>query len=539
MTSMKHVEQMLARGDERGLCRALQDRNPLIRRRAAQCLGELRRPASVAHLAHALKKDTDQYVLRWAVDALRAIGDETAIDALTAAAFSANRQIVTLSVQALGAIPTPQAASALRVREVLLRADMNALASVGQDGRRALEIALASKQYASWPSGKQKQILNAAVELGARPPERYAHELAGMGMFVSGLHTIGDLMSGLRHRNAGVRAAAAEKMGATGQQWTRSMLYSRFRKEASPSGDRAVAVAAARALAELGDERPIEHYKQYLHGADAQLSADAARALGEIGTPAAIQALFWMAADPPPSPAYRTTQVLTALENIGPAAIDALRGLIDHPNRQARLMLVGVILRSRHPETVTLLGQMGRDTDATIQRAALDGLADLGTPVAAEMLFRLAEDVPQNWAIRALAAMTLPESMTYLRSLAPDFTTLGGVLVEDDGKPLPGAFVQIVQEYWVAEREVWEWRAASARTQTDPDGAFALALPIEQSDAAVRVKVVLPSLRDGKDGETFMADLPVMYGEENRVGVRIDRFFDRLVVTIQEDKEKI
>ncbi|MBN1310082.1 MAG: HEAT repeat domain-containing protein [Anaerolineae bacterium] len=532
---MQHVEQMLSRGDVRGLCRALRDRNPLIRRRAAQALGEIKQPASVPHLARALDKDKDQYVLRWTIDALQAVGDQAAIDVLTTALFGADRQIVTLASQALAAIPAPQAESALRVKDALVRTNMTALAEIGEEARRALEIALNSRQFDAWPSGKQKQVLNVAVELGARPPQRYTRELAGTGQFVSGLHTIGDLMAGLRNKKPNVRAAAAEKLGATGQPWARFLLYNRFRHEVRSGGERSVAVAAARALDQLGDERATAHYKQLLYGTDAQQAAEAARTLGEIGTQGAIRALFWFAADPPPSPVYRTTQVLTALENIGPAAVDALRELIDHQSKPVRLMLIGVILRSEHPEMATLLGQMGRDADPGVQRAALDGLADLDTPAAAEMLHQLADDVPHDWVIRALASMTQSESLVYLRNLVPDFTTLSGILVEDNGEPLANVFVQVVREHWVEEREVWEWLAASARTETGPEGQFALALPIAESDATIRAKVVLPSLQDGKDGETFMADLPLEYGKDNQVKMRIDRFFSRLVITTTQE----
>jgi HEAT repeat protein len=62
MPSIKQVEQMLEKGDVRSLSRALRDSNALIRRRAAQALGELARPEGVPALARALQKDKDQYV---------------------------------------------------------------------------------------------------------------------------------------------------------------------------------------------------------------------------------------------------------------------------------------------------------------------------------------------------------------------------------------------------------------------------------------------------------------------------------------------
>lgn len=535
MTGIHHVERMLAQGDIDGLCRALQDQNPLIRRRAAQALGQLKQAAGVPHLVRALRQDKDQYVLRWAIDALREIGDETAVDALTAAVFGSNRQMVVLATQALAAIQTPQAASAIRLKDILVRTDMSALACIENDAGRALEIVLNSEQYASWPSGKQKQVLGAAARLGVKLPQRSARELAEMGVFVSGVHTIGDLIAGLRHRSPVVRAAAAEKMGSTGQWWMRFLLHNRFRKETRSGGDRSVAVAAGRALGRLGDKRPVAYFKQLLYGADSHLAADAARVLGEMRSEEALGTLFWFVIDPPPPPAYRNVpQALTALENAGPAAVDALRPLMDHPDRRVRLMMVGTIIRSRHAEIALLLGQMGRDADPDVQRAALDGLAGLNNPVAAEMIHGLADVTPRDWVIRALAAITYPESIRYLRDIAPDATTLSGTLVEDQGQPPAKAFIQIVREHHFGEQEGWGWLAVSARAETDAGGEFALAAPDEAGDATIRLKVVIPSAGDGKDGETLMADLLLVYGEENRVKVRIDRFFSRLVIVCEE-----
>lgn len=522
-------------GDVVGLCRVLQDQNPLIRRRAAQALGQLGQPVAVPHLARALRQDKDQYVLRWAIDALREIGDETAVDALTAVVFGSNRQVSVLATQALAAIPTPQAASATRLKDILGRTDMSALAGIENDAGRALEIVLDSEQYKAWPSGKQKQVLSAAARVGTRLPQRSARELAEMGVFVSGVHTIGDLIAGLGHRSPVVRAAAAEKMGSTGQGWMRFLLHGRFHKETRPGGNRSVAIAAARALGQLGDKRPVAYFKQQLYGSDPSLATDAVRVLGEMGSEEALRTLFWFVIDPPPPPAYRNVpQALTALENAGPAAVEALRPLIDHKNRQVRLLLVAVIIRSRHPGMASLLGQMGRDADPEVQRAALDGLAGLNNPAAAEMLHGLADSAPRDWVIRTLTAITCPESMRYLREIAPDATILYGMLVEDHGEPLAKAFVQIVREHYFGEQEGWGWLAVSARAETDPGGEFVLAAPVEAGDATIRLKVVIPPAGDGKDGEMFMADLPLAYGEENRVKVRIDRFFSRLVIAMEE-----
>jgi len=526
---------MLAHGDIRGLSRALRDSNALIRRRAAQALGELKDPAGVPALAHALQRDKDQYVLRWSVESLKLIGDEAAVDALTWAAFEDRRGLSTLSMQALQAIPLPHAHVAAQLREAISRHDPAALDALGPEARQAFDIVLRSRQFETWASGKRKEVLVAAVRAGAKPPARYRRDLIEMGLFVSGVHTVGDLLFGLGHRSSLVRIAAADRLGGTGQRWTTFSLNNRFRRELAAGGDRKVAVAMARAMARLGDPRGFDYYRRLLVSPDIHAASDAARALAEIGTPEAIQALFWFVIKPPPPPAYHNTpQVLTALEGLGIAAFPALEGLRKDEDRKARLLLIQLLGRGGHPDVLPFLEDMGRDPDPEVQHAAVDALAELNTAEAASALNRLSDAVPPAWLARGLAAITRPAALNYLKALIPSTTILYGVVQEDNGKPLPGATVQVVHEHFFGENVGWDWMPISARAETDPAGEFAMAVGDFSGTSIPRIKVTTPVTNEYRQSASYLAEIFLTKGEDNRVRVKVDRFFARLVLLVRQ-----
>ncbi len=324
MTPTRKVERLLAQGNVRRLCRLLRRGDPLVRRRAAQALGELGHPEAVPCLAQALRRDADQYVQRWVIEALRKIGSPDAIDALVEAVFSRRVQVSRLAELALSVIPARQAVEVLKLKEALTRNDWEALGAIGPEAQRALAIILRSEQYAGWPSAKSQRVLRIAVEIGVTLPSRFRHELAEMGLYVSGVHTLGDLLRGLHHRNPQVKIAAAERLARTGRsrRWLLWLLYRSFRRETQASGDRRVAAAYGRALDQLDDPRAVEFCKERLYAAGGQPAAEAAYLLAEMGTASAIEALFWFAAEPPPPPSYRNVPLaMSALESALAASV--------------------------------------------------------------------------------------------------------------------------------------------------------------------------------------------------------------------------
>ncbi len=527
------IESHLARRNLRGLVNALRDRRVLIRRRAAQALGELADPAAVPALGRAARQDKDPYVQQWTIDALRRIGGEAAIDALVDVLFGRERQLTALAAQALASLPDARAQVALQVRDLLIRNDWAGLARLGEAAQPALSAVLNSDQYAAWPSGKRKEVLAVAARVGARPPARWRRELAGAGLFVSGLHTVGDLIGGLRHRNPGVREAAAEKLGASGIAWTSRPLYRRLLAELGAGGDRRVAATLVRAMAQLGDRRGLDLLSSRLTHPNGRIAAEAARLLAQTSLKAAFEALFWFVATPPPPPAYRNVPlVLSALELAGPATLDALRGLTEDERPAVRRLMVELIARCGHPDAADLLSRLAADADPEVQHAALDGLASLNSVEAATALYALSETAPKRWVIRALAAITDPAGPRLLRELDPQATTLQGTL-RDGREPLQGARVQVVREVYGSEGGP-TLQAVSARAETNSAGEFALTVYSLEAGAPLRLKVTTEA-PPHRSGGTFLADLPLRANQENYVLAWIDRFFGRLGIEVGDE----
>lgn len=534
MSTVSRFENFRRRSHVRRLCRILRRRSVLSRRRAAQALGALGDPDGIPCLEHALQTDNDEYVIRWTIKALQAIGTGEAVDVLTRAMFGDGRLVPQLAMQALVEMPDRQAATAIKIRDILLRNDWQALAAINQEAHRPLAVVMQSAQFDTWPSGKRKQVITISTQLGLKST-RHSKEMINMGIFVSEVHTIGDLLRGLRHHSPKVRMAAAEKLAISGRSWTTRPLYRRFKHEVKTGQPQNAAIVIARALIQLDDSRGIDYYKERLYHAEGPQAAEAARALAEIGVPDSVKTLFTFAASPPPPPAYRNVPlVLSVLESIGPPAVDALRSYVNHPEAKTRRLMIEIIDRCGHPNAADLLSEMAVDDNPEIQHAALDALANLNSEAAARKLAALANDVPERWVIRALASITHPEGPKYLRKLVPDMTSVSGVLREDDRSLVSGAFVQIIKQHHFEEGAGrWDWQAVSARACTGEEGRFNLVLLTGDETALLRIKIMLPSQRDGKEGETFTADLSLEFSHINQVKLQIDRFFNRLVITEQ------
>lgn len=531
MSGVKRVERLLANRNVRGLCRALRHRDSLVRRRAAQALGVLGNPAAVPFLLRALYEDPDQYVQRWAIESLQQIGDEAAVAALVEIAFSMRTQLASLAVHALTAANSLRAAAALGIRDAIARGDFEALAAVDDNARASFAAVLRSEQFAAWPASKRRRLLAVAAQTDVNLPASKSAELARMGLYVSGVHTIGDLLAGLNSRSPDVRIAAAAKLASSGQRWSAFLLYRRFRRETRADGDAAVAAALARELERLGDSRPVQYYVAQLTADDTHIAAEAAERLAAIGTQQALETLFLFAAEAGPGQAERRIPLaLTAIAGAGPAAADILRSNLTNESPAVRRLMVDVIASSRHLDTITLLANLCRDGVQEVQRAALAALAALNSAEAATALYGLVGDVPDELLARTLAAITHPLGPEYLRRVQPGATTLAGVLLDGDRQPVPAAYVQVMREYDADEETIL--RPASVRTRTDADGSFALSLLDMAAESSLQIKVVLPAEGRDRNSRTLSAGLPLVNGQANVARARIDRIFSRLVVEV-------
>jgi HEAT repeat protein len=530
VTERKAKKRQTKSRSVRQLCRALRHRNALTRRRAALELGERGDPAGVGSLSQALHHDRDSYVRREAIKALAAIGGDSAVDRLIEAMFSASVEDAHLSAQALAGLESTRAALALDIRAIISRNNWNAFQELPDEANPVLSIVLQSEQYANWPSAKRQRVLVEAANNGVIPPARFRRQLADIGLYRSGVHTLGDLLRGLRHSNTAVRTAAIDRL-ASGVQfpWVAWLLKWEYRRAVRAGSEHKLAAALIRGLERMGDASAIEQIVEQTRAANPTEAREALRLLGEIRSPKAIEALFWFIADPPTGHG-NVGAAWQSIEAVGPSAVDKLHHLLDHESPAVRQQMVEVISRSGHADTLPLLVQLSHDDHGTVQDAALKAIASLNTAEAADTLFDLAGSIPQAPLLDALAAMTHARSLERLRQIDPNATTLGGVLLNTDRQPVQNAAVQVVQEQISPDREHWQWQAISPRSLTDSEGGFYLPITGLNSEPAPRLKVNLPLSAASRDRESFFADLRIYPGEDNQLQARIDKFLDRLSI---------
>jgi HEAT repeat protein len=514
------VSRLFAEGNVKGLCRLLRSRDPIVRSQAAQALGQLAEPAAVPCLAKALQRESSLHTRQHAIAALGAIGGREAAEALIHFLYSPNRMTSQMAEQALRALDIPEAAAALTVRAALTHGDWEALAALGEEESWALEPVLGSPQFLVWAPGKQQRVLEIAIQLGLTPPRSLAPRLKAMGIFLGKVHTLGDVLDSLRHPDPEVRVAAIESLAKNKDRWVGAVLRGCFRREAR-SGHLTAAVAAARELARLGDGRGIDYYKKRLYeGGDA---------LARIGMRESTLALFCFlvraAASSAPSP--RTlSAVWLALGAAGPEAVEHLREWLPDSNPTVRRMLVGVIARSGHPETVNLLSGLARDENGAVQRAAVEALGSQNSPEVARALCRLADSAPRDALIRALQTIPCPEAAAGLRALGQVVTEVMGVMTTVDGAPVSEGRVQGMHKRYLGEAQGWEWRPVGCHALARPDGSFYLLLSGDLE--GLHLKVTRPG-----EEEPLSAPVALQMGHMNKVQVQIDRLLHRLLITCE------
>ncbi len=532
------IKELIARRDIRGLGRETRNRNVLIRRRAVQALGELADPEAVPQLEQAALNDSDQFVQQWSIDALRRSGrSPAAVDSLTRIMFGSDRRLRSLAEQALRSLATEEARASLALRDRVVRNQWRDIAGSGDTVVHPLSILLGSDLYATWPTARRKEILQYAVALGAVPPPGHRKDLAASGLFISGVHTIGDLIKGLTHRNATVRGAAADTLAAAGLPWTTRPMYRRFKREIRGDGHPDVAISLARAMFNLGDSRGVDYYRALIVRPDSRAAAEAARALAEIGHIETWEILFWFVTSPPPESGFRNVPtILSVLEASGAKAVAGLKHLIHHEDSKARRLLVELITRCGSPEATSLLGILALDADPETQHAALDALAQINTREAAEKLASLVDEAPRSWVLRALATITDPTGPMKIRQLESTATTLEGIVLRE-GKALVGVSVQLLQAH-EGQKDTLNWRAASARAETNSEGAFALTVFGINPELPLQLKIVPPAISNRSGGESFFGDLKLFQGTANRIFAHLDPFFTRVLIEFRPLEDK-
>ncbi len=523
--SLRAVEKYTNKRNIRGLCRLLSHKDATVRRKAVMALGQLGEADGVPCLKKSLM-DADGIVLQYTINALWAIGTVEAIEVLTLTLFSSDRKRSSFAHHALANSHTQLSKAVCRVYDIIHSSDWQALETLTDESeKQALRLVLRSDKYVTWPSAKRKELLRRVLGLGIRP-EHQSRELAGMGLFVGGIHSIFDVLRGIYSQKDDVRIGAATRLADTNQRWARNILFRRFQREARRHNNREVTLAFADALLRLGDTGPITYYDRRLGAKTHKVAKHAAQMLSDIGSPKAIRAMArFVLEETSGDSGSNVPMVLDELEKHGHTAVEELTSAIEHPSRLVRLLFADLLGRSIHPQSIEILVRLAQDDDRQIQQSALDALAAQNSQAAADALLALYETSEKRLIARALASMTVEPAIQYLKQLVPQTTTVQGQVLGESLEPLAGAVVQVVEQRQEEGQMAPSWHVLSARGKTDSEGTFYLSVLLNPGDELdIHLKVTAP------DTGAFTGEIPLTPGEAHQFRVRLDLFFKQLYV---------
>jgi HEAT repeat protein len=148
-----------------------------------------------------------------------------------------------------------------------------------------------------------------------------------------------------------------------------------------------VRLGSARALGMMGVEAAVEPLRAMLLSGESLEVSIAGEALGQIGGPAATDALLTALADTQPTARWHVA--ISALERMGEPAVAPLLAMMDSQHAGARrnaAQALGWIGSSSATEA--LVHTLGKDSDATVRGQAAWALGEIGDPAARRALER-------------------------------------------------------------------------------------------------------------------------------------------------------
>lgn len=190
-----------------------------------------------------------------------------------------------------------------------------------------------------------------------------------------------------------------------------------------------VRLGAARALGMMQVEAAVEPLRAMLLQGEGLEVSVAGEALGDIGGPAATEALLTALADPRPTARWHAA--MAALERIGEPAVAPLVAILDSQDAHARrnaAEALGWIGSSSSTEA--LAHALRKDGDATVRGQAAWALGEIGDPAAREALDRAQQRDPSvevqtaaRWALSRVPVQSEVSSSWAVR-WAPTFSRL-------------------------------------------------------------------------------------------------------------------
>ena len=386
------------------LVTALKDRDSIVRRRAAQALGQLRDARAAEPLIAALK-DRDSNVRQGAAQALKQLNWKPLGRELTAWYLMIRRnwqQCVQLGDAAVEPLITALKDSDWRVRQ-------GAAQALGQLGdARAVEPLITALKDSN--SDVRQEVTNTLKQLGdARAVEPLIAALKDRDSDVQqgaaqALGQLGDaravepLIAALKDRDSNVRQGAAQALGQLGDARAVEPLITALK-----DSDWRVRQGAAQALGQLRDVRAVEPLIAALKDRDSNVRQGAAQALGQLGDVRAVEPLIAALKDRDWSMRHRAAQ---ALGQLGDArAVEILVTALQDRNsdvRQGAAQALGQLGDARAVEPlVTAL----KDRNWSVWHRAAQALRQLGDARAVETLVTALKDDSSSARHRAAQAL--------------------------------------------------------------------------------------------------------------------------------------
>ncbi len=359
----------------------------------AGAIGRLKSPRAIASLISSLSAEEVEVRLACR-DALVAM-EESAVDALITALDDANAFTRQHAAEALGEIADPAAAAPL-------------LAALNDDNR----LVRLAATYAVGKVGSNTATTQLIARLGDEDREMREAAAVSLGQ-IADPRAVDPLVTGLSDRVDKVREASAAALGRLGTEAVRALPAI---EAASRDADEGIRLAAVFALGRIGSTSSLGALTARVdNDPSALVRQRAARALGDLRSPAAIPALIAAFDDADWRVSYAAQEGLAAL---GQQAVAPLLTTLQSPDllaaRYARKALVRMdpppvrqvevltgasnppatrlnatiaLGEMNAPEADALLETLSTDTDGRVAEAARQGLIVRGTPaVGAEAL---------------------------------------------------------------------------------------------------------------------------------------------------------
>jgi HEAT repeat protein len=375
-----------------------------VRRAAARALGNLHGETAVRRLVEAAGSP-DKDLRTAAEDGLRLLTREDA-PLLRTAALDRNLPVDSRvqAVAVLGRFAAerpPDGADTVAVDALLalLGDPLAAVRTAAAEGLAAANDPRATPALAAALGDPDTAVRLAVLQALGRTVGGQAGPRPGVG------EVMGPLVLALRDTMAAVRVAAAQVLGASGQEGAVGPLLETLAREQRGDSDPHVLAACCRALGLLKARAAVDALLPLLRSDDnreSNVAAAAATALGRIGDPRAVPPLIALLE----KRAYRSMFVTAqALGEIGdPRALDVLLAHVQHGDGLMSHLAIAAVGRIQDPRATTILMEILRDPHPDKRKKAAEALVSQGARAVSRLVEALADD---GRDYRGLAAQTL------------------------------------------------------------------------------------------------------------------------------------